>query len=217
MKTICIDKKNLNDLDNAIEIDKIDIDSLFDLEEETFKKINKLENKIKEIDVIYLKYDSYKDIFKKRILNDKNLLIRIQTKKEEYENGNKKDKLLFLKKEYKILLRLSNYNYLVNRINDIMEKIDILIKDDNDNNNNNLINRYNKIKARYDEILSILKSNLSNKNTSYEIDIDSKIKMYQYEIKRVIKKMMIFDNYLFSLDNLYKDVIEKRMLDITVK
>ena len=96
--------KNSSDLSkfddiNYNNIEHLDIGTLFKLEENVIKNIYKLENKNKELDIMYLKYQTLKTKLKEKVNTEKNLLIKINSQKEEYIKNDEKRKLLYLTKE----------------------------------------------------------------------------------------------------------------------
>lgn len=200
---------------NYNNIEHLDIGTLFKLEENIIKNIYKLENKNKDLDIIYLKYQELKNSLKEKVINEKNLLIKINSQKEEYDKNDEKRKLLYLTKEYNFLLEQTNTKILIDRINEMDRKVELLKKELKDRR---LTMQYNKLKNKYSKIIIFINSEKFDNKIDIipsNVSTEEKIIWYQNRIEELIEKKMIFDNYIFSLENLYKDIVEKRMLDIT--
>ena len=200
---------------NYNNIEHLDIGTLFKLEENIIKNIYKLENKNKELDIIYLKYQELKNSLKEKVTKEKNLLIKINSQKEEYDKNDDKRKLLYLTKEYNFLLEQTNTKLLVDRIKETDKKINLVRQELKDRK---LTIQYNKLKNKYSKIIIFINSEKFDNKIDVipsNVNTEEKIIWYQNRIEELIEKKMIFDNYIFSLENLYKDIIEKRMLDIT--
>ncbi|MBE6152617.1 MAG: hypothetical protein E7166_00110 [Firmicutes bacterium] len=202
---------------NNNNLEHLDIGSLFKLEENIIKNICKLENKNKDLDIIYLKYQDLKNSLKEKIISEKKLLIKINSQKEEYDKSEEKRKLLYLTKEYNFLLEQTNTKTLMSRIKEIDKKVELLRKELKDRK---ITMQYNKIKSKYSKIIIFINSEKFDNKTDVipnNINMEEKIIWYENRIEEIIEKKMIFDNYIFSLETLYKDIVEKRMLDITNK
>ena len=200
---------------NYNNIEHLDIGTLFKLEENIIKNIYKLENKNKDLDIIYLKYQELKKSLKEKVTNEKNLLIKINSQKEEYDKNDKKRKLLYLTKEYNFLLEQTNTKILMDRIKEIDSKVELLKKELKDRR---LTMQYNKLKNKYSKIIIFINGEKFDNKIDIipsNVSTEEKIIWYQNRIEELIEKKMIFDNYIFSLENLYNDIVEKRMLDIT--
>lgn len=214
--------KNSSDLSkfdeiNYNNIEHLDIGSLFKLEENIIKNIYKLENKNKELDIMYLKYQTLKTKLKEKVNIEKNLLIKINSQKEEYIKNDEKRKLLYVTKEYNSLLEQTNTKDLINRIKELDQKINLIKEEFKDRK---LTLQYNKIKTKYSKIIIFVNSEKFDNKVDIipnNLSVEEKIIWYEKRIEEIIEKKMIFDSYLFSLENLYKDIIEKRMLDVTNK
>lgn len=210
------DSSRFDEINNN-NIEHLDIGSLFKLEENIIKNIYKLENKNKELDIMYLKYHTLKNKLKEKVINEKKLLIKISGQKEEYDKNDEKRKLLYLTKEYNALLEQTNTKDLMDRINELEQKINLIREELKDRR---LTMHYNKMKAKYSKIIIFVNSEKFDNKIDVipnNLGVEEKIMWYEKRIEEIIEKKMIFDNYLFSLENLYNDIIEKRMLDITSK
>jgi len=210
------DSSKFDEINNN-NIEHLDIGSLFKLEENIIKNIQKLENRNKDLDIIYLKYHELKNKLNEKVCNKKKLLVKINVQKEEYDKSELKRQLLYLTKEYNSLLGQTNTKDLVDRIKEIDKKINLIREELKDRR---LTMQYNKIKSKYSRIVIFINSEKFDNKIDVipnNLSLEERIMWYEKRIEEVVEKKMIFDNYLFSLENLYKDVIEKRMLDITGK
>lgn len=210
------DSSKFDEINNN-NIEHLDIGSLFKLEENTIKNIQRLENKNKDLDIIYLKYRELKNKLNEKVINEKKLLIKINSQKEEYDKNDEKRKLLYLTKEYNSLLERTNTKNLMDRIKEVDQKINLVREELKDRR---LTMQYNKIKSKYSKIIIFVNGEKFDNKIDVipsNLNLDEKIVWYEKRIEEIIEKKMIFDNYLFSLENLYKDIIEKRMLVITNK
>jgi len=210
------DSSKFDEINNN-NIEHLDIGSLFKLEENIIKNIQKLENRNKDLDIIYLKYHELKNKLNEKVCNKKKLLVKINVQKEEYDKSELKRQLLYLTKEYNSLLGQTNTKDLVDRIKKIDKKINLIREELKDRR---LTMQYNKIKSKYSRIVIFINSEKFDNKIDVipnNLSLEERIMWYEKRIEEVVEKKMIFDNYLFSLENLYKDVIEKRMLDITGK
>ena len=208
------DSSKFDEINNN-NIEHLDIGSLFKLEENLINNIYKLKAKNKDLDIIYLKYHELKNKLNKKVENEKNLLIKINGQKEEYDKSDIKRKLIYLNKEYNFLIEQTNTKKLVERIKDLEQKINLLkgeIKD------RKLTIEYNKIKNNYSKIIIFVNGEKFDNKIDViptNLPIEEKIVWYEKRIEETIEKKMIFDNYIFLLENLYNNILEKRMLDIT--
>ena len=210
------DSSRFDEINNN-NLEHLDIGSLFKLEENIIKNIHKLENKNKDLDIIYLKYHELKNKLKDKVNNEKKLLIKISGQKEEYDKNDEKRKLLYLTKEYSFLLEQTNTKDLMDRIKEVEQKINLVKEELKDRR---LTMHYKKIKSKYSKIIIFVNGEKFDNKIDVipnNLSLEEKIIWYENRIDEIIEKKMIFDNYLFSLENLYSDIIEKRMLDITTK
>ncbi len=210
------DSSRFDEINNN-NIEHLDIGSLFKLEEKIIKNIQRLENKDKDLDILYLKYNELKNKLKEKVNNEKKLLIKISSQKEEYDKNDQKRKLLYLTKEYNSLLEQTNTKDLIDRIKEAEQKINYVKEELKDRK---LTIQYNKIKSKYSKIIIFVNGEKFDNKIDIlpnNLNLEEKIIWYEKRIEEVIEKKMIFDSYLFSLENLYSDIIEKRMLDITTK
>lgn len=210
------DSSKFDEINNN-NIEHLDIGSLFKLEENIIKNIQKLENKNKDLDIIYLKYHELKNKLKEKVSSEKNMLIKISGQKEEYDKNDEKRKLLYVTKEYNSLFEQTNTKDLMDRIKEVEQKINLVKEGLKDRR---LTMQYNKIKSKYSKIIIFVNGEKFDNKIDIipnNLSLAEKITWYEKRIEEIIEKKMIFDNYLFSLENLYKDIIEKRMLDITTK
>lgn len=210
------DSSRFDEINNN-NIEHLDIGSLFKLEENIIKNIQKLENKNKELDIMYLKYHELKNKLREKVINEKNLLIKINGQKEEYDKNDEKRKLLYVTKEYNSLLEQTNTKDLMDRIREVERKINLVKEELKDRR---LTMQYNKVKSKYSKIIIFVNGEKFDNKMDIipsNLSLEEKIVWYEKRIEEAIEKKMIFDNYLFSLENLYSEIIEKRMLDITSK
>ena len=214
LSSLSFDNSRFDEI-NSNNIEHMDISSLFKLENNIINNINKLKISKKDLDLLYLNYGSIKKKLNSKIDNNKNLLVNINIQKEEYERNDCKRNLLYLNKEYISLLEQTNTKELLNVIKNLEQKIEILKKDIK---GKKLIQKYSKIRdsfnnitifvntEKFDNKSDVIPNNLSN---------EEKIIWYENRIEELIEKQMIFDKYVFMLENLYNDLLEKRMLDAT--
>ena len=200
---------------NSANIEHMDISSLFKLENNIIDNINKLKLSKKDLDLLYLNYGSIKNKLNSKIDNNKNLLVNINIQKEEYERNDCKRNLLYLNKEYTLLLEQTNTKKLLNVIKNLEQKIDILKKDIKDKK---LIQKHSKIRDSFNNITIFVNTEKFDNKTDAipnNLSNEEKIIWYENRIGELIEKQMIFDKYIFMLENLYNDLLEKRMLDTT--
>lgn len=207
-------KKNYNLIKNEKiynnDISLLDISSLFKLEKNIITYINELQCNNKNIDIIYFKYHEMKDKINSTIKANKDILIEINNQKKKYDLTNNYQKLNYQKKLYKLLCYQTNNSILINQIKEIEFAITLLL---DDLNNCNLKSKFNNIKDKNEK--KIKKVMHSKNNNPYKLTINEQITWYENKIEEKIKIKMIFESYIFSLENLYKDIIEKKMLEIT--
>ena len=211
----CSSNSNKFDEFNSNNIEHMDIGSLFKLEENIINTVHKLESKTKDLDVIFFKYFELKEALKDKVNTEKDKLIKINSQKEEYNKNDCRRKLLYLNKEYNFLIEQTNTKILVDRIKELDKKINLIRKEIKDRK---ITIQYNKLKSKYNKIVIFVNSEKFDNKTDVipnNLGVDEKIIWFEQRIEELIEKKMIFDNYLFCLENLYKDIIEKRMLDIT--
>ncbi len=200
---------------NNKNIENLDISSIFKLESKIKNNIYNLENSNKDLDIIYLNYQNIKSNISNKIEKEKNMLIKIDDNKYNFDKQDLRKHLLFLSKEYNFLLEQTNTKFLIDKINKLESKIEILMEGLKDKNINI---KYNKIKKEYEKIVIFINSEKFDKKSSIvtnNVDISQKIERYKLEIENLIEKQMIFDKYIYLLENLYSDLLEKRMLAFT--
>lgn len=200
---------------NNKNIEKMSISSLFELENNIVDDMNKLKETSKDLDLIYFNYKTLKDKINHKINNGKELLIMINSQKEYYDKKDIDKKLLFLINEYHFFLNQTNTEKINNIINNLENRINFL-KDDLKSRKYTM--EYKKIKEQYKNILIFI----NNKQFDNTEDIvpdnlnnEEKINWYEKSIEKLIQKQMVFDKYIYLLENLYNDMLNKKMLDIT--
>ena len=200
---------------NSRNIEHMDISSLFKLENNIVNNINKMKENTKDLDIIYLNYKNLKNKIDSKINNDKELLIKINSKKDDYDKKDERKKLLFLTKEYNFFLEQTNTKELNKKISNLEKRINFLRENLKDKK---LTLEYKKIKEQYKNILIFINSEkFDNKADAIPNNLNNKEKIDWYEkrIEELIEKQMIFDKYIYLLENLYNDILKKKMLDIT--
>ena len=136
--------------------------------------------------------------------------------KEEYERNDHKRNLLYLSKEYNSLLEKTNTKALLEVIKNLEQKIDLLKKDIK---NKKLLQKYSKVRDSFNNVTIFVNTEkFDNKSSIVPTSLFAEEKIFWYEkrIEELIEKQMIFDKYIYLLENLYNDFLEKRMLDITL-
>ena len=195
----------------------LDIGSLFNLENTIIKEIQSIKEKSQNLDLIYLNYDNMKKILNKKINSKKSELINLNNEKEEYDTTTIKKKLSYLTREYKFYLEQTDTNNYMNNIKLLHSKIEYILKISN--NKKNII-KYDKVKNKYNNILAFVNSekmcNTENIPNN-EYDINKKIHWYNLRINEMIEKQMIFNNYIFLLENLYKEIVNLELDKLKVK
>lgn len=192
-------------------IDNLDINTIFKLESEIIKEINQLEDKNKNLDIIYFNYNKMKNKVKRNIEEKKEVLIKLSMQKEEFNNSEIKKKAIYLSKEYTFYKEQTNTKNLISRIKNLYNKIDILR---GDLKNRKLTLEYNKIKEKYRDIMIFINSEkFDNKNDNIPNNLsnEEKIEFLNKGIEEYIEKQMIFNNYIFMLENYYNEVLEQRL------
>lgn len=188
----------------------LDIASLFKLEKNIITYTNELQINNKNLDLIYFKYYELKNKINNAIKYNKEILIKINSQKKTYDLKNTYKKLNFQKKLYKLLCYQTSKSILLEQIKEIENAITLLL---DDLNSSILNNKFNNIKNKNKK--NIIKI-MNNKNDSpYKLSTNEKITWYENKIEEKVKIKMIFESYMFSLENLYKEIIEKKMSDIT--
>lgn len=194
-------------------ISSLSINSLFKFEKNIINHISELEDKNKELDIIYLNYFNLKKQINCSIEYEKNYLIEIKNKKDNYDINDIKNKLSYLKKEYTTLLYQTNIISFVKKTKELEEKI-ILITENT--NKNELNSKLYEMKQKRNKIVKTSKQTGKQKTNIYSrISIDKKICWYEKQIELLTQNKMILDNHIYCLENLYKDCIRKRKLDTT--
>ena len=215
LSSLSFDNSRFDEINNN-NIEHMDITSLFKLENNIINNINKLKISQKDLDLLYLNYGSIKNKLNKKIDNNKNLLININMQKEEYERNDHKRNLLYLSKEYNSLLEKTNTKALLEVIKNLEQKIDLLKKDIK---NKKLLQKYSKVRDSFNNVTIFVNTEkFDNKSSIVPTSLFAEEKIFWYEkrIEELIEKQMIFDKYIYLLENLYNDFLEKRMLDITI-
>jgi len=215
LSSLSFDNSRFDEINNN-NIEHMDITSLFKLENNIINNINKLKISQKDLDLLYLNYGSIKNKLNKKIDNNKNLLININMQKEEYERNDHKRNLLYLSKEYNSLLEITNTKALLEVIKNLEQKIDLLKKDIK---NKKLLQKYSKVRDSFNNVTIFVNTEkFDNKSSIVPTSLSAEEKIFWYEkrIEELIEKQMIFDKYIYLLENLYNDFLEKRMLDITL-
>lgn len=214
LNDIKYDYAKFDELNNK-NIEHMDITSIFKLENNIINKLDRINEKNKDLDIMYLNYRKLKSKIKSNIDNNKDLLIKINMYKEEFDKSDSRKKLLFLTKEYQFFQEQTNTKYLTDKIDGLENRINFIRENLKDRK---ITMQYNKIKSQYKNILIFINSEkFDNKSDIIpnNLGIDEKILWYEKRIEELIEKQMIFDKYIFLLENLYNDILKKRMLDIT--
>lgn len=201
---------------NANNIDSLDINTIFKLENELINDINQLQDKYKNLDLIYFNYNKMKNKIKRKIEGKKELLVKLSMQKEEFNNIEAKKKAIFLGREYTFYREQTNTKKLVERIKNLYNKIDIL---KGDMKNRKLTLEYNKIKEKYRDILAFINSEKFDGKTSNmpsNFTNEEKIEWLNKRIEEYIEKQMIFDNYIYLLENYYNEVLDKKISNISL-
>lgn len=197
-------------------IENLDINTIFKLENEVINEINQLQEKYKNLDIIYFNYNKMKNKVKRKIEEKKDILIKLSMQKEEFNNIEAKKKAIFLNKEYMFYKEQTNTKKLVEKIKNLYSKIDIL---KGNMKNRKLTLEYNKIKEKYRDIMIFINSEKFDGKTDIipsNITNEEKVIWLNKRIEEYIEKQMIFDNYIFMLENYYNEVLEKRISNISL-
>lgn len=195
----------------------LDIGSLFNLENSLIKEIQIIKEKTQNLDLIYLNYDKMKNNLNRKINSKKSELINLNNEKEEYDKTTVKKKLVYLMREYKFYLEQTNTNNYMNIIKLLHTKIEYLLKSSNSKKNNM---KYDKVKNKYTNILAFINSEkISNKlnNLDQNSNISEKVNWYNLRINEMLEKQMIFNNYIFLLENFYKELVSLELEKIKIK
>lgn len=192
------------------DISSLDIASLFKLEKNIITYTNELQSNNKNLDLIYFKYYELKNKINNAVKYNKDILNQISSQKKKYDLTNNYQKLNYLKKLYKLLCYQTSKYILLKQVKEIENVITLLL---DDLNSSDLNNKFSNIKNKNEKKI---KKVIHSKNDSpYKLSTNEKITWYENKIEEKIKIKMIFESYMFSLENLYKEIIEKKMLDIT--
>lgn len=189
-------------------IHNLDIGSVFNVENSIIKEIQYIKEKSQNLDIIYLNYNKMKNNLDKKINVRKSKLILLNNEKEYYDKTTSKKKLSYLLKEYKFYLEQTDTLNYMNMIKLQHEKIEYLLKCSNNKKNND---KYVKVKNKYNNILAFVKSEKLTKcsiEVPNNVDIMFKINWYNQRINEMIEKQMIFNNYIYLLENFYKELVE---------
>lgn len=182
-----------------------EINKLFVEEEKLTNEINYITMKIKYLDISLIKYLITKEKLKNNIINKKNTITKIEEKKKIWQMNNKEDKLIYLKAQYENLSKVNlkdKVNYIkelksiINIIGNILKEKDII----------------NEINSNFKNISTITKQNYIK--IPNNLSKEEEIIWYENQIKNIIKNKMLLEKYIFSLELLYKQIVEKK-LDVT--
>ncbi len=191
----------------------LDIDNIFKTELSLLNDIKDIKNKTQNLDIIYLEYNDLKQKLNNKIKSKKKELIVLNNEKESIELTTARKKLSYLIHEYKFYVSQTNSKEYINTINLLHTKIEYILK----SSNKKLNDKYKKIKNKYSSIIAFIKSEQLSNNTSQcnnEWSILEKINWYNQKINELIEKQMIFNNYLFLLDDLYNELISYKFNNI---
>ena len=192
------------------DISSLDIASLFKLEKNIITYTNELQSNNKNLDLIYFKYYELKNKINNAVKYNKDILTQISSQKKKFDLTNNYQKLNYQKKLYKLLCYQTSKSILLKQGKEIENVITLLL---DDLNSSDLNNKFSNIKNKNEKKI---KKVIHSKNDSpYKLSTNEKITWYENKIEEKIKIKMIFESYMFSLENLYKEIIEKKMLDIT--
>ena len=197
-------------------IEDLDINTIFKLESELINEISVLEDKYKNLDLIYFNYNKMKNKIKRSIEIKKEVLIKLSNQKEDFNSLEDKRKTIYLSREYTFYKEQTNTKKLVEKIKNLYSKIDFL---KGDLKNRKLTLEYNKIKEKYRDIMIFINSEkFDNKSDVIpnNLSTEEKIKWLNRGIEEYIEKQMIFDNYIFMLENYYNEVLQKRISNISL-
>ena len=195
---------------NSKDIKNLDINTIFKMESDLLEEISLLEDKSKNLDIIYFNYNKMKNKIKRNIEMKKDTLSKLSQQKDKLTDLDDKKKLLYLTKEYTFYKEQTNTKKLVNKIKNLCNKIDFL---KGELRNRKLTLEYNKIKEKYRDIIIFISSEkFDNKKDILpsNLNIDEKIDWFNNRIEEYIEKQVIFDNYIVMLENYYSKVLEKK-------
>ncbi len=195
---------------NSKDIKNLDINTIFKMESDLLEEISLLEDKSKNLDIIYFNYNKMKNKIKRNIEMKKDTLSKLSQQKDKLTDLDDKKKLLYLTKEYTFYKEQTNTKKLVNKIKNLCNKIDFL---KGELRNRKLTLEYNKIKEKYRDIIIFISSEkFDNKKDILpnNLNIDEKIDWFNNRIEEYIEKQVIFDNYIVMLENYYRKVLEKK-------
>ncbi len=210
-----LEERRVNKINNN-DLEGLDINTMFKLETEIIDDINQLQEKYKNLDLIYFNYNKMKNKIKNKIEDKKKLLVKISMQKEEFNKIETKKKAIFLSKEYSFYKEQTNTKKLIEKIKNLCNKIDLL---KGNMKNRKLTLEYNKIKEKYREIMIFVSSEkFDGKNETIPSNLtnEEKIEWLNKRIEEYIEKQMIFDNYIYLLENYYNEILDKKISNISL-
>lgn len=210
-----LEERRVNKINNN-DLEGLDINTMFKLETEIIEDINQLQEKYKNLDLIYFNYNKMKNKIKNKIEDKKKLLVKISMQKEEFNKIETKKKAIFLSKEYSFYKEQTNTKKLIEKIKNLCNKIDLL---KGNMKNRKLTLEYNKIKEKYREIMIFVSSEkFDGKNETIPSNLtnEEKIEWLNKRIEEYIEKQMIFDNYIYLLENYYNEILDKKISNISL-
>lgn len=210
-----LEERRVNKINNN-DLEGLDINTMFKLETEIIEDINQLQEKYKNLDLIYFNYNKMKNKIKNKIEDKKKLLVKISMQKEEFNKIETKKKAIFLSKEYSFYKEQTNTKKLIEKIKNLCNKIDLL---KGNMKNRKLTLEYNKIKEKYREIMIFVSSEkFDSKNETIPSNLtnEEKIEWLNKRIEEYIEKQMIFDNYIYLLENYYNEILDKKISNISL-
>ncbi len=210
-----LEERRVNKINNN-DLEGLDINTMFKLETEIIEDINQLQEKYKNLDLIYFNYNKMKNKIKNKIEDKKKLLVKITMQKEEFNKIETKKKAIFLSKEYSFYKEQTNTKKLIEKIKNLCNKIDLL---KGNMKNRKLTLEYNKIKEKYREIMIFVSSEkFDGKNETLPSNLtnEEKIEWLNKRIEEYIEKQMIFDNYIYLLENYYNEILDKKISNISL-
>ena len=210
-----LEERRVNKINNN-DLEGLDINTMFKLETEIIEDINQLQEKYKNLYLIYFNYNKMKNKIKNKIEDKKKLLVKISMQKEEFNKIETKKKAIFLSKEYSFYKEQTNTKKLIEKIKSLCNKIDLL---KGNMKNRKLTLEYNKIKEKYREIMIFVSSEkFDGKNETIPSNLtnEEKIEWLNKRIEEYIEKQMIFDNYIYLLENYYNEILDKKISNISL-
>lgn len=210
-----LEERRVNKINNN-DLEGLDINTMFKLETEIIDDINQLQEKYKNLDLIYFNYNKMKNKIKNKIEDKKKLLVKISMQKEEFNKIETKKKAIFLSKEYSFYKEQTNTKKLIEKIKNLCNKIDLL---KGNMKNRKLTLEHNKIKEKYREIMIFVSSEkFDGKNETLPSNLtnEEKIEWLNKRIEEYIEKQMIFDNYIYLLENYYNEILDKKISNISL-